>query len=84
MEDEYPGEIINGIHSNRIGQVLNSNLVGTPCNHGDDSQTERNPIIVLTEHREGNNIIICGHLQLLEKRTQFFSAFVIIDIIDRK
>jgi len=58
----------SGLKNQSTCQVLNSNLVGTPCNHGDDGQTERNPITVLTVHREGKFIKNLWSLTIREKK----------------
>lgn len=33
MEDKHPCKEINSIKRNRVGQILDGNLVSTPCKH---------------------------------------------------
>ena len=41
MEDKDPSKEINRVQSDRISQVLNSNLVRSPGYHGDNGENKR-------------------------------------------
>ena len=53
MEDEYPDKVIDGVKGDRVRQILHSNLVRAPRNHGHDGQTQGNPIVLSNQHSIG-------------------------------
>ena len=53
VDNEDPSKEINGIKGHRIGKILDGNLVGTPCDHGEDGQQERNRFRFRYKHSRG-------------------------------
>lgn len=53
VENENPSKEINGIKGHRVGKILDGNLVGTPSDHGEDGQQERNRFRFRYKHSRG-------------------------------